>query len=759
MADLKTRPYDGPGDDSLPDAVKKLPKEAREIWVSAFNSAWKNYDPETSEQDSQEGYARAVAWGAVNKNFKKVDGKWQRRSYVQGEFDSPFTSVNRADDGAVAWKTTCSNDGVDNYATRMTTDLHDDFIRNAERLGMPWLTVAHFNKLARIGRATKLYRDGRRLKAEGEFFTTDAAAERHGFKPDDLSRDLAHAAAEAALEDLRLPPRERRIRTSIGFKPGTGAIEMEDLGVLAYVRGVLPEITMTTHPGNSRVDFSSERRSGEMQVRISPDFMEADAASIVGEALAKGLRKKIDHLTGDEERSDEDAVDLIFRSLDEAESQARLIAAGQQAAASKDEEARKGVAKLYAEAGRTVPWERKADSMIDRLEEIDDLRILEDAGLVDEKATQRARDQLSADIASGKVTDFSEIEVEQGEEGEGVNIRSKWGQVHLPLIQRIGKRLQGAKLDELDKVATSLASAAETVKGLVEWARAEKEEGERSYQVREIEPTADLIETLKERYYGDMEPDTSLIETMEFQEMANLVMNATFTLADIVVANMTPENEISMEDRMQNIEGALGEYAQVVNGILVSAFGGGRSGTDNRNDMAPSNSGNGQRHVKPTGKGAGPVNPKGTSAGQPDLQTFDDATAKLRQVVLDQGTTEQLQEAFNEIGAAIEEAVPADEGPVDEHTEQRLDNIERGLSEVTAVLHELAQERSRAPDQPEQPERRPVPRRRSLPPGPPPAETPPVRNPQEGHSRLGGAKRFKIEEVVRQRPGQLPTYP
>src|SRR3990170_7653046 len=271
MPTLVTRPYSGTGDDTLPDAVKALPAAAKKIWVAALNSAWDSYDPETSKADSQEAYAFSVAWGAVNKSFKKnADGEWVERSLVHYSYGAPFTNVKRSADGTVRWRTTCSNDGVDLYATRMTTDLHDDFVRKAEGGKMPLLTIAHFYRLAPVGITQRLYRDGRRLKAEGIFFTSKEMAANAGVQIDDVELEIARAAADSALEDARRAPVDRMLRTSIGFAPALGGIETEDLGVIAYTRGGLPEIAMTTRPGNSRVDLVAEQRSGDMTARMNP---------------------------------------------------------------------------------------------------------------------------------------------------------------------------------------------------------------------------------------------------------------------------------------------------------------------------------------------------------------------------------------------------------------------------------------------------------------------------------------------------------
>ena len=59
-------PYTSP-----PSKIKHLPKKAQEIWVSAFNSSWKQYK-------GDEGKAHAVAWSAVKKagfSTSKMEGE------------------------------------------------------------------------------------------------------------------------------------------------------------------------------------------------------------------------------------------------------------------------------------------------------------------------------------------------------------------------------------------------------------------------------------------------------------------------------------------------------------------------------------------------------------------------------------------------------------------------------------------------------------------------------------------------------------
>ena len=60
-------PYDARSE--LPDGVKALPAHGQDIYMKAFNSAFKQYD-------GDEGKAAAVAWAAVKTQYKKVGGKW-----------------------------------------------------------------------------------------------------------------------------------------------------------------------------------------------------------------------------------------------------------------------------------------------------------------------------------------------------------------------------------------------------------------------------------------------------------------------------------------------------------------------------------------------------------------------------------------------------------------------------------------------------------------------------------------------------------
>lgn len=63
----------------LPDAVKNnLPKHALDIYMEAFNSAWKEYADAADRRgdDTREEVAHKVAWSAVKKKYVKKNNRW-----------------------------------------------------------------------------------------------------------------------------------------------------------------------------------------------------------------------------------------------------------------------------------------------------------------------------------------------------------------------------------------------------------------------------------------------------------------------------------------------------------------------------------------------------------------------------------------------------------------------------------------------------------------------------------------------------------
>ncbi len=68
----------------LPANVREiLPEHAQEIYLKAFNNAWKEYaNPSDRKEDaSREETAHKVAWSAVKKVYEKDEraGRWQRK--------------------------------------------------------------------------------------------------------------------------------------------------------------------------------------------------------------------------------------------------------------------------------------------------------------------------------------------------------------------------------------------------------------------------------------------------------------------------------------------------------------------------------------------------------------------------------------------------------------------------------------------------------------------------------------------------------
>ena len=66
----------------LPRSVRQhLPAHAQDIYLKAFNSAWKQYSDRNKRRGaaSREETAHKVAWGAVERVYEKgEDGRWRK---------------------------------------------------------------------------------------------------------------------------------------------------------------------------------------------------------------------------------------------------------------------------------------------------------------------------------------------------------------------------------------------------------------------------------------------------------------------------------------------------------------------------------------------------------------------------------------------------------------------------------------------------------------------------------------------------------
>jgi len=66
--------------ESLPEAIKKLPKHAQEIWQAAFNASWEEYHDEER--------CAKIAWAAVKKQYHKVDDEWVRNAAFSFDYQA-----------------------------------------------------------------------------------------------------------------------------------------------------------------------------------------------------------------------------------------------------------------------------------------------------------------------------------------------------------------------------------------------------------------------------------------------------------------------------------------------------------------------------------------------------------------------------------------------------------------------------------------------------------------------------------------------
>lgn len=768
-----------------------------------------------------------------------------------GAFEGVFTKVERAADGRTYWQATCSDDGVDLYGTRMSIDLFDDFVRNAQTKRMPDLTVSHYFGISRVGRATELFRQGRRLKAKGYFATDDA---------DPFVAKLAEAAADAALAEKDNMARMRRIRTSIGFTPG--AAEPEDLGIIAYTRGFLAEITMTTHPANSRVDFLAQEDDMPTQKRaLDMQFMEEDAATIVGAELAAELSERykkiaaIARAAGD--AGADDPLLVLYRFNQEPVSKTRVLTTApdrtktdaspldiaamearvrawsgepidwtkyRQAAAvyegagdtpdahaflhhdvddkglfvsmaalvaasaatdlpkERNEEARAHLEEHFVRANRTAPWKREKTIMAHRIEDIMDLRLLTDVGvLTDTTAVDRAIGQLTEDVFARVITDYtgvSQVDSAAPDEASTLFTRTQGGEVKISLV-RIGKKLQAAKVTELKNLLSTVQDAAALLEGVVTWAEGTDEPAgdageERAGDQRALSvlrsirsgegeyslgPLASVIDaaTMRHNRYMEIEADSSIMEVQEHQEMMDAVMSVMWTLRDIIAANLEPndgdEDDLTLQDRQQNIESAVNEALAIVNSFLMTSFGNGRMATVADNSGERKNRMSTTKDIKPGAGGNGAINGTGGSTDGPDLTRFDEAVEKARQLQLGKNvTTQELETALGEIAAAASENLPAEALETDALVE-RVAGVEIGLANIEAVLEEIRDQRAAPSDSRD--DHRFAPRRRGLRPASGPAAGSEPREPAK--KRTGASIKELAQRTTARQFGQ--PYP
>lgn len=291
--------------DELPSGVKNnLPAEAQNLYRGAFNGAYEGTCKDKgSERDK---CASKIAWSAVGKKFHKgADGKWQPKSLVEFDFVITKAVYDKATNEmrAVA---TASDTLPDSYDERMSIPLFEDFLRRAESKekppdefcsnywsgGNPYLSISHYSDMngeAVPGEVTKLYIDGKQLKAHLRYFDTE----------------LGRATFRSVCDSLYGEQKENqdKVRVSIGFldlahRHGEKLFTRQSLsdrcplcaagiGEKVYVAGLLVHLAHTRVPVNKRTDIVPELEERAMAIT-----RKEDAASIIGEELANELDKK-----------------------------------------------------------------------------------------------------------------------------------------------------------------------------------------------------------------------------------------------------------------------------------------------------------------------------------------------------------------------------------------------------------------------------------------------------------------------------------
>ena len=741
---LAGRPYSGVGDDSLPDNVKALPAHGKEIWVAAFNGAWSSYDSASTDL-TQEGYAMAVAWAAVKKQYKKdAEGNWTKRSVIEGA-DGYFTKVWRSADGKMRWRATISDDGVDQYATRMTSDFLDDMCRRAMAPGgMPWLGISHYDVFSAIGAPDRVYRDGRQLKAEGVFLADSEDA---------FQRELALAAFETARSEASLLPAHRSIRTSIAFVPE--AFVIEDCGVMAYTHGSLRHIALTTRPANSRADFTAEEDSMPRSKTLR-DLRREDAAAIVGEELAGRLYEKEgddttqrttehDGLMYRAALEDEDGDVMVSADGENWEPVSATTRAGQPFAAAPLND--RATAWEAAKArGRIWAWATDADGKFSGAKarkgfavfdsENPDLKIgmaLPHHDIEGEKFVTSQRGVIAGGAvvqgARGGFKEFQEGDTEAAKihlaghykqmdmtapwEAERANLRHRAEE--LWLIEAVPELWEDSALETARQALMTDLTSGAVPRPTLDEARAvfdgghqfglsllratgatpltimnalrcivsdpDDTWGEGAHQaepadVRAVSPDVPFRTALAERYGIEPAPDAGLIATMNAEEVMDTAFHASWTLMDIIAANVQADpEEVSFEERLANVQAALNEFAQIINQVLAQSTQ--RSLTD----------GDG---VKPGGADEGTVNPP---PGEPDAATLavDETLDAIRAFVRGAAPEgEQAQVLLETLGERLMPIIRRAAAPPDAAAElaatvlDRLEGMQRTIDTLVA---------------------------------------------------------------------------
>ncbi|OGS01204.1 MAG: hypothetical protein A2V88_08975 [Elusimicrobia bacterium RBG_16_66_12] len=613
----------------------------------------------------------------------------------------------------------------------MTIEFQDDVCSRAEQDGLPWLGIAHFGAPSRIGETTRLYRDGRMVKAEGTFLTDSA---------EPLQAALARAAYEAAVREAELLPAHRQIAVSQAFYPEAHAIE--DCGVVAFTRGRIEHIALTTRKANSRCDFGVEEEDEMRRSKSRRELRREDAAAIVGEDLARqldqadpesraveqdgllyrmypvgdgdgsGVEVSADgetwedaHVTqrsmvpthkppmndagaawsASEARSriwawatdgedfdaararqgfavyDSDNPDnktgMALPHHDIAEGKLVTHQRGCMAAAGVTMGARGGMKEFqsgdneraqthlavhYGQMDRTPPWKREESNLRHWAEAMEEAEILHsEADLENARAFFRHR-LSEGKIALPIVSQASEI-------------FAKVPGVAAALLRATGETNFAVAIKAVVSDPDAVGQAAPEPMGRT------------APEHRTLMPDSDYRSELRDRYGA--EPDDSVTATIQRKQLMELAYTAAYTFVDIVAANVNAEpEELSREERLQNVQGALNEFGQIIASIISQAA--------ERSQPAPDG-------VKPLSEGEKPVK----LGGGPETEAQAAVTGALdsiRAAVTEKADAPQLQHLLEELtyhlGRCVEAPPPSLEDAVAPIME-RLAAIEERLED------------------------------------------------------------------------------
>lgn len=194
-----------------------LSGKGKSLWEKIYNAS-------IAAGDSKETAAQKAWAGVKSAGWKKVNGKWTKKSDIMAEM-SMYITKSSMDGKVMRWSAVNSDTDPDSYTERMSYELFADFIDHINKKddvpeifragvysnywkgGMPYVSVSHYpdlNGQAVPGKPTKIFVDGdvkrAKLKANGVLYDSP----------------LGHSVYRALQEDKNKSP-DDRIRISIGF--------------------------------------------------------------------------------------------------------------------------------------------------------------------------------------------------------------------------------------------------------------------------------------------------------------------------------------------------------------------------------------------------------------------------------------------------------------------------------------------------------------------------------------------------------------